>query len=73
MIAFGEEAVIPQLRDTITESAVSADAGRVMCPGSEETVRPQHSLEFGDRGATIHRRNISPKNARLCRMSASTV
>ena len=40
VIAFGEEPVIAQLRETITESAVSADAGRMMGPGSEEAVLP---------------------------------
>ena len=40
VIAFGEEAVMPQPRETIMESAFSADAGRMMSPGSEEAIRP---------------------------------
>ena len=40
VIAFGEKPVIPQLRNSLTERAVSADAGRMMSPGSEEAVPP---------------------------------
>jgi hypothetical protein len=40
VIPLGEEPVIPQLQETITESAVSADAGRVMSPGFKEAVLP---------------------------------
>ena len=38
VIAFREKPISPQLCDTIAESAVSADARRVIGPGSEEAV-----------------------------------
>ena len=61
VIAFGEEPVIPQLRETVTEGTVSADASRMMSPGSEEAVLPQYRFEFSDRRATVHRGNIGPE------------
>jgi hypothetical protein len=40
VIAFGQEPVVPQLSNTLTERAVSTNAGRMMGPSSEEAVLP---------------------------------
>jgi len=58
VITFGEEPIIPQLCETITEHAVSADAGRVKGSGPEEAVRSKYGLEFRDRRPTVDRRNL---------------